>query len=61
MPSLVMIRQPELKKNPYTGEPMLHEQQAFPQGAIDVSKFKTWIKKFLPDYSHKITDKSQFD
>lgn len=25
MPSLVMIRQPEIKVNPYTGKPMQHE------------------------------------
>jgi hypothetical protein len=26
-----------------------------------VGKYKTWIKKFLPDYTHKITSKSQHD
>ena len=56
-----MIRQPEMKVNPYTGKPMQHESQSYPQGAIDVSKFKTWVKKFLPDYTHSITEKSQYD
>ena len=56
-----MVRQPEMKVNPYTGKDMQHEFQSFPQGAIDVNKYKTWIKKFLPDYTHKITEKSQHD
>lgn len=34
-PSLVLFKQPEMRKNPYTGETMKKEQMAFPQGQIN--------------------------
>lgn len=61
MPSLVMIRQPEMRVNPYTGKPMQMESSTFPQGAIDKKIFKNWVSKFLPDFSHKVSKKSEFE
>jgi hypothetical protein len=60
MPSLVMIRQPEMRINPYTGKPMQMESSMFPQGGIDQKIFKNWVKKFLPDFSHKLNNKASF-
>ena len=54
---MTLYRQPEMKKNPYTGEPMAPEGKQFPQANINPSIFKKWIKDFIPDYSIKITSK----
>jgi len=54
---MTLYRQPEMKKNPYTGEPMAAEGKQFPQANINPSIFKKWIKDFIPDYSIKITSK----
>lgn len=55
-----MIRQPEMRVNPYTGKPMGMEQSTFPQGAIDQKIYKNWVKKFMPDFSHKVQKSSEF-
>jgi hypothetical protein len=58
-PSLMLVRQPEVRKNPYTGEPMQIESTNFPSGGIDKKSFKKWLLDFLPDFSLKIQSSSQ--
>jgi hypothetical protein len=60
-PSMTLYRQPELKKNPYTGDTMQPEAKQFPNSQINPGIFKKWIKDFIPDYSIKITSRKQFD
>ena len=52
--SMILVRQPEVRKNPYTGEPMRIESTGFPPGAVDKKVFKKWITDFIPDFSIKI-------
>ena len=58
---MTLYRQPEMKKNPYTGEPMQPEAKQFPNSNINPGIFKKWIKDFIPDYSIKINSKKQFE
>jgi hypothetical protein len=37
---MIMVRHPEIKKNPYTGEKMMMESKGFPSGHIDKRGFK---------------------
>jgi hypothetical protein len=53
-PSMMLFRNPEVKKNPYTGEPMQLEAKQFPNAQISLGILKNWIKDFMPDYSIKI-------
>lgn len=60
-PSMTLFRNPETKKNPYTGEPMQIEAKQFPNAQISSAIFRNWLKDFLPDYSIKINSKREFE
>ena len=54
---------PEVKINPYTGEAMMKHAVEFRQQDVfmDKSVIKKWILQNMPDYSVKITSKSDYD
>jgi len=62
MPNLQKIIPPQLKTNPYTGEPMQKQVIQFPEGGqINQQILKDYLTKDVPDYTIKIKSKKQFD
>jgi len=60
-PALTLFKSPEIRKNPYTGEAMKKSQIPFPSGNIDQGILKRWISSNMPDFTHKITSKYEYD
>mmetsp|Transcript_3358 Transcript_3358/g.5611 ORF Transcript_3358/g.5611 Transcript_3358/m.5611 type:complete len:136 (-) Transcript_3358:1630-2037(-) len=55
------MRQPEVKKNPYTGEPMKMEAVGFPNGSVDKKGFRKWLVDFMPNFTLKIQSKRDYE
>ena len=55
LPMFNLVVPPEVKVNPYTGQPMKPRMVAFPQNTqINKHILKKWASGHLPDYTIKI-------
>lgn len=58
-----LVVPPEVKINPYTGDLMQKQIVEFRQQDVQMDKnaIKKWIQQNMPDYSIKISSKSDYD
>ena len=58
-----MVVPPEVKLNPYTGEPMQINIVKFHQQGVLIEKthLKKWITSNMPDYSVRISSRIDYD
>lgn len=61
VPSFLLLRQPERKINPYTGEAMRKEMKQYSENGIDSRLFKKWVSDNLSDFTSKIYSKKDYD
>jgi len=60
IPALMLYKEPEQRKNPYTGEPMKKQFIQYQERGIDIQMFKKWVTNNLSDFTHQIKNTQDY-